>query len=104
MAYFGGSGVTGTVHPSLQAYIDCFLSPPWPKGFPREGGIWNQDPILIRDFRTIMRFEREWKDAQDKIEAAKRGDTSGAIGGGAAGLGDALDGYLESLGEDGRYG
>ena len=107
MAYFGGGGVTGALHPSLQTYIDCFLSPPWPKQFPRGGGIWDQDPVLIRDFRTIMNFEREWKDAQDRMESFKQGDLNGATGassgGGGGGLGNALEGYLDSLGEDGRF-
>ena len=105
MAYFGGPGVTGEVHPSLRAYIDCFLSAPFPKQFPRAGGIWDQDPILMRDFRTIMKFEREWKEVQHQVESAKRGGPQAAqsSGGGGVGLEQALDGYLESLGEDGRF-
>jgi hypothetical protein len=97
MAYFGGGGVTGKLHPSLKAYIDCFLSAPFPKVFPRQGGIWDQDPILMRDFRIILNFEREWKQVQDQMN----GMTSGDIGGG--GLEDAMNEYLEELGEDGLF-
>lgn len=95
MAYFGGGGVTGKLHPSLKAYIDCFLSAPFPKMFPRAGGIWDQDPILIRDFRTIQSFEREWKQVQDQMD-----DMTGSGGGG---IEDAMNEYLEELGEDGLF-
>lgn len=95
MAYFGGGGVTGTLHPSLKAYIDCFLSAPFPKMFPRAGGIWDQDPILIRDFRTIQTFEREWKQVQEQMD-----DMTGSGGGG---IEDAMSEYLEELGEDGLF-
>lgn len=95
MAYFGGGGVTGNLHPSLKAYIDCFLSAPFPKKFPRAGGIWDQDPILIRDFRTIQTFEREWKQVQDQMN-----DMTGSGGGG---IEDAMNEYLEELGEDGLF-
>lgn len=92
MAYFGGGGVKVTLHPSLKTYIDCFLSPPFPKMFPRGGGIWDQDPILIRDFRVIRNFELEWKEVQD---------ASGSQGGGGIpGLKNALDEYIGTLDPD----
>ena len=95
MAYFGGGGVTGTLHPSLKAYIDCFLSAPFPKMFPRAGGIWDQDPILIRDFRTIQTFEREWKQVQEQMDSMTES--------GGGGIEDAMSEYLEELGEDGFF-
>lgn len=94
MAYFGGGGVRGNVHPSLRAYIECFLSSPFPKMFPRGGGIWDQDPILMRDFRIIQNFEREWKLAQDQIESMQSG---GGAGGGNLGIEDALNSYIDSM-------
>ena len=100
MAYFGGGGVTGNLHPSLKAYIDCFLSAPFPKKFPRAGGIWDQDPLLMRDFRTIQTFEREWKQVQDQMDSMRSGDI-GDMGGG--GIEDAMNEYLEELGEDGLF-
>jgi hypothetical protein len=69
--------------------------------FPRGGGIWEQDPILMQDFRVIQRSEREWKEAQEQIESAKNGGDGAA--GGMGGLGGALDQYLEELGEDGHF-
>lgn len=101
------------IHPSLKAYIQCFLSSPFPKQFPRGGGLWDQDPLLLRDFRIIQRFEREWKQNQEKISSAsneigfnksKSGsvESSGQKGGGL-GLEDSLNEYLEELGEDGYF-
>lgn len=105
MAYFGGGGVAGGLHPSLQAYIDCFKSSPFPKMFPRGGGIWDQDPILIRDFRVIANFEREWKEAQDQLQNASGPGMAGGIEGGGApgGLEAVLDEYIQSLEEDGTF-
>lgn len=96
MAYFGGGGVVGLLHPSLRVYIDCFLSPPFPKMFPRGGGIWDQDPTLVRDFRFIRDFELQWKDAQ-----RQQSELSGAEntqGGGDFDLEDALNELLEDGG------
>ena len=98
MAYFGGAGVSGYLHPSLKAYIDCFLSNPFPKRFPRAGGLWDQDPILMRDFRFISNFEREWKQTQEQISSIQKGGSGGGLG-----MEDAMNKYLEELGEDGTY-
>lgn len=99
MSYFGGGGIVGELHPSLKAYIDCFLSLPFPKQFPRAGGIWDQDPILMRDFRVIMQAEREWKQVQEQMNQMKSGEEGGA----GAGIQDAMNSYLEELGEDGLF-
>ena len=103
MGYFGGGGVKERLHSSLKAYIECFLSPPFPRTCPRGGGIWDQDPDLMRDFRVIAKFEREWKDAQKQISSAQNSAGSAGGGGGGSGLESVLDGYLDSLGEDGRF-
>lgn len=86
----------GQLHPSLRAYVDCFLSPPFPKQFPRGGGVWDQDPILMRDFRAIRTFEREWKQVQEQAESMKSGGNGG-------GLGQEMQQYLENIGEDGTF-
>jgi hypothetical protein len=103
MAYFGGAGVHGEpLHPSLRAYIDCFLSPPFPKMFPRGGGIWDQDPVLLTEFRIVQQFHDDFKESQQQMENAKSNGPFGAMsGGGGAGnmLGGALDQYLSQLGE-----
>lgn len=82
----------GNLHPSLQAYIDCFSSPPFPRVFPRGGGVWDQDPILMRDFRLIREFEGQWKSTQEQQSAI--GDAGSPKEGGNNGLEDALDSYL----------
>ncbi len=68
MAYFGG-GVQGDLHPSLHAWIDCFESSPMPKMYPRGGGPWDQDPVLMRDFRIIRNYEIQWKQTQAALES-----------------------------------
>lgn len=96
MAYFGGSGVSGDLHPSLQTYIDCFLSSPMPKMYPRGGGPHDQDPILMRDFREIRKIEIQSKELKEQMEQAKNGNQ----GGGLSGLGGALEEYMNELGEE----
>lgn len=66
--------------------------------FPRLGGIWDQDPELIHDFRIIRGFEVQWKEDQDRINEAQSGGTGGGLG-----IEDALNNYLEELGEDGTF-
>lgn len=86
------------MHPSLKTYIACFLSPPFPKVYPRGGGPWDQDPILMRDFRIIRRFEIEWKEAQEHIESSKhRQPGMGAPSPGVGGLDDALNSYIAEI-------
>lgn len=70
--------------------------------YPRGGGIWDQDPILMRDFRHIRKFEREWREAQDKIREAQQHQGSNQSEGGGPGLGGALDQYIEHLKEEGE--
>ena len=89
MAYFGGPGIRGHLHPSLQAYIDCFLSPPFPKAFPRDGGVWNQDPMLMRDFRLI----RQIKGSLDEQQSHKEIESEEQGTGGDFDLEDALEQY-----------
>ena len=93
--------MSGTIHPSLRAYVECFLSAPFPKQFPRGGGIWDQDPILMRDFRVIMKFEREWKQAQDQMESMQQGSSAigpSSVGNqGGMGIEGALDQYVKEL-------
>lgn len=48
----------------MQTYIDCFSSPPFPRAFPRGGGVWDQDPVLMQHFRIIREIEVSWKNAQ----------------------------------------
>ena len=106
MAYFGGAGVKGHMHSSLRAYIDCFLSPPFPKMFPRGGGVWDQDPDLIKHFRIITKFHDDWKVSQQQIDNARANGPLGGSGGGggpAGGLQSALDGYISQLEENGSY-
>lgn len=73
MAFFGSGGVSGALHPSFQSYIECFHSSPFPKMFPRGGGIWDQDPMLMRDFREIRKVEIQLKNAQQELA----GETGG---------------------------
>lgn len=60
------------------------MSQPFPKGFPRGGGVYDQDPLLMKDFRMIRKFELDWKDSQRKIEEAKSklGNANHPTGGG----------------------
>lgn len=102
MSYFGGGGVQDIeMHPSLRIYIDCFDSAPFPKMFPRKGGIWNQDPVLIRDFRIIRRFELQWKENQAKLEQQDSAEAS--MEGGGFGLEHALDEFIKSQEEEDYY-
>lgn len=103
MNYFHGAGVQGGLHPSLKAYMDCFMSPPFPKAFPRGGGVWDQDPILMRHFRIIRDFELEWKEVQSAATATQSAASGQGGGGGIAGIGDALNQYIETLEEQGTY-
>lgn len=82
----------GTLHPSLRLYIDCYANPLMTKGWPRGGGLWDQDPILVADFRVIRNYEREWKETQDAIQSAKTGGPGG-------GLSSALDDFIKAQGE-----
>lgn len=68
MAYFGGGGVQGQLHPSLRAYIDCFDSAPFPRVYPRGGGVWDQDPELMRDFRIIRDYKIQWESTQEQLQ------------------------------------
>lgn len=74
------------------------MSHPFPKMFPRGGGVWDQDPILMRDFRIIRKFELEWKEAQDAVQQTQTQSKGGGIGG----IGNALNQYIDSL-EDQMY-
>lgn len=58
----------------------------------------------MRDFRIIMNFEREWKQAEEQIEEA-RSKLPGGGGSSKGGLGieDALNQHLEDIGEDGYF-
>lgn len=98
MAYFGGGGVAGELHPGLQAYIDCFDSAPFPRAFPRGGGIWNQDPILMRDFRLIRKFEVDWKNAQRQHSQLHNSGTPVEPDAGGGDLEDLLNQYIEERG------
>lgn len=100
MGYFGGGGVQGLLHPSLRAYVDCFDSAPFPKMFPRKGGIWNQDPILMRDFRLIRSFELQWKENQEQLQS---GPEFAGVEGGGFGLEQALDEFIQSQEEDSLF-
>lgn len=105
MAYFGGGGVTN-LHPSLRAYIECFDSAPFPKVYPRGGGVWDQDPILMRDFRIIRKFEVDWKENQDKLQAMRGQDMGLADGppeGGATDLEGMLEEMLDERGQEDGY-
>lgn len=103
MAYFGGTGVREALHPSFQAYIDCFKRKPMIGMYPRGGGPWDQDPILMRDFRLIQDMEVQWKENQDKMRAELDNEEPGIIpeSGGGTGLEGALDEYIQQLEEDG---
>lgn len=57
----------GDLHPSLRLYIQCFDSPPFPRVYPRAGGMFDQDPVLMRDFRMIRDFEVQWKQAREQM-------------------------------------
>lgn len=106
MSYFGGGGVRGILHPSLRTYIDCFLSNPFPKGFPRGGGVWDQDPMLMRDFRIIREQDVKWKEQHEQMEQIKNrdpNDMSSQQEGGGGGLEGALGSYLEDMEEDGLF-
>lgn len=97
MAYFGGGGISGPLHPSLRAYIDCFDSAPFPKMWPRGGGIWDQDPVLVRDFRTIRDYELQWKSSQNEDLGAQDAPSTDPIG-----LENALDEYIRELEDSGE--
>lgn len=102
MAYFGPTGISGErMHPALRAYVDCFLSPPFPKMYPRGGGPWDQDPLLMRSFRTIRKFDQDWQESQSKMEAARTNGPFGGSspGGGGTGMENALNNYIASLEE-----
>lgn len=88
----------GDLHPSLRTYVECFNSPPFPKMWPRGGGLWDQDPILVRDFRIIRDLEIKWKDNQERMQEAR----SGNQGGGDPGLTTAVEEYLQNLEEEGE--
>ena len=57
--------------------------------------------MLMRDFRLIRKFEEDWKRDQEQISANAAEATGG--GGGVAGIGSALNQYIESLEEQGSY-
>lgn len=96
----------GTLHPSLRAYIDCFHSAPMPKMYPRGGGPWDQDPILMRDFRIIRAEEVRWKENKEKMDSVKSGNfeslSSQSKGGGTGGLGG-LEEMFNELEEEGGF-
>lgn len=94
MNYFGGGGVQGDLHPSLRTYIDCVDAPLVKKEWPRGGSIWEQDPVLVRDFRTIRKFELDWKRTQEQLKEANPGE------GQSEGLEAALDQYIQQLEEN----
>lgn len=88
----------GHLHPSLRTYVDCFLSPPFPKSFPRGGGVHDQDPILMRDFRFIREFEVKWKSAQAELSKA-----TGQSSGGGFDLEQQLDKFIEEKGLEDEF-
>lgn len=94
MAYFGGSGVVGDLHPSLRIYIACFHSSPMPKMYPRGGGYADQDPLLMRDFREIRKLELQCKEQNEGPDGSE---------GGVGGLKGSLDDYIQQLEEDGEF-
>jgi hypothetical protein len=67
-----------------------------PKSYPRKGGVWNQDPVLMKHFRIIQDFEVKWKSAQDKLESPA--DMGSAMGGDVENL---LNDMLEERGLEG---
>lgn len=71
--------------------------------FPRGGGIWDQDPELIRDFRAIREFELQWKNTQEQLGRAGGELTGGGQEGGGLDLEQALEQHLDDLGEDGYF-
>lgn len=95
MQYFGGGGVAGRLHPSLQVYIDCFDSPPFPRIYPRGGGVWDQDPILMQHFRAIRNYEIQWKQTQERLSS---NDPSQQTEGGTPDLETMLNDMLEEQG------
>lgn len=106
MQYFGGGGVQDNLHASLRAYVDCFDSPPFPRGWPRGGGIWDQDPVLMRDFRVIRDFEVQWKKTQEMHRNLQNQEHPGIEqqGGGTPDLEELLNEMLEERGlEDDQY-
>lgn len=62
--------------------------------FPRGGGVWDQDPILMRDFREIRKAEVEWKEVNERMEEFNTG---------SGGAQDVMAKYLSELGEDGTF-
>lgn len=88
----------GYMHPSLQAYIDCFSSPPFPRAFPRGGGVWDQDPILMRDFRMIREFEIQWKQTQEQLHSIQSDAVPNEGGGQEFDLESKLEEMLEEKG------
>lgn len=98
IAYFGGGGVQGVLHPSLKLYVECFDSPPFPKVYPRGGGVLDQDPILMRDFRLIRKYEVSWKQNQEHRSAAQNDAEPGMAEGAPSSLEGMLDKYLEEQG------
>lgn len=70
--------------------------------FPRGGGIWDQDPILMRDFRVIRRFEIEWKNAQYSSQEVPSGSEP-AEQGGTSDLEELLNEYIGEMGEDSHF-
>lgn len=104
MAYFGGSGVRGHIHPSLKAYIDCFDSKPFPRFFPRGGGIWEQDPMLMLHFRAIREYELKWRNAQAELRAQQDNRDPGPTeSAGPSGIEAALDEYISQLEGDDAF-
>lgn len=93
----------GYLHPSLRAYIDCFLSSPFPKQFPRAGGIWDQDPLLMRDFRFIRDFEVQWKQTQEQLKNLRGQTDPTEVQEGGSDLEDALDEYIKNLEEEDTF-
>lgn len=57
----------------------------------------------MRDFRIIMNFEREWKQAEEQIQEAKSKLPGGGGSKGGLGIEDALNQHLEDIGEDGYF-
>lgn len=96
MAYFGRGRVTGRLHPSLRTFIDCFCSNPLPRTYPRGGGPHDQDPMLMRDFREILKVKGQCEE-MDEAQSQFEDNGSPSAAGGVPDLESMLDKYIDDM-------